>query len=335
MMILSWAFAQGLTHQSGKAELAPRDASSFLQVDGAARSEQSWVNEMLRNVQESLVEAHDLEASLKPKTGNRTLSGSSLLREFAVKDIAPAMASWRRSVLRSELEGSTSCTLAVLIADPASLDLSSLCLWGNVQSDTGVEASKPNGADSFSLLRSSHPAAAWAARDAVQAEFAARFHDGSANEGYYPTTWHWLARNPAASASTRRLLQQQSANSSRSGSSGGSSAGVLAVEGLVATKTMCVFEPGAMNRGVRLFSELYAPQARSVPGAVAAVALHDPALNKVLWLMLWRSDRERDAGERMLANVLNVSRVLEPVLAEPLSTERWPNASIYWSANAR
>ena len=44
MMILSWAFAQGLTHQSGKAELAPRagEAAEAPSDDEGGMDLRSW-----------------------------------------------------------------------------------------------------------------------------------------------------------------------------------------------------------------------------------------------------------------------------------------------------
>ena len=58
-------------------------------------------------------------------------------------------------------------------------------------------------------------------------------------------------------------------------------------------------------------------------------------VGKLLWLVLWRSEKARDEGERMLASVLNVSSVLAPMLAEPLGTEKWPEAAIFWRPSAQ
>lgn len=216
---------------------------------------------------------------------------------------------------------------------------------------------KPNGADGFAALRASRPAHSWDARDAVLATFASRYYDGGASEGFYPTAWRWLMHQPAARVSRRlgslaahpgsahraeNLTQAAAgggvnvsaavaaaADGTRSIGSG-SHVGLLALEGLAASKTMGVFKPGELGRGVHLLGEILAPQARDIPGAVAAATLHDPALNKLLWVVLWRSERERDVGEGLLNSVLNVSRALAPLLAEPLATERWPEAAVFW-----
>ena len=63
-----------------------------------------------------------------------------------------------------------------------------------------------------------------------------------------------------------------------------------------------------------------------LPEAVAATALHDTELQKMLVLILSRSTLNMT---RLTAS-LQASWVLGPLLSEPLVTETYSDAAIYW-----
>ena len=328
---------------------------------------------MMHRVEGALVEAHELESELVIKPSHDyDLIGSSLLREATIKPgmLAGAKNQYRHHLLRLDMEAS-GCELVILLSDPATLDTSHLCIWRDDDAEarpsdaiSDADTPMPNGEDAFARLRASRPAEQWLARDDAEAAFAAKYYDGSASDGFYPTHWQWLTAQPphrrlvraanattgvggGASSSDGGISSSGSSGSGSSGSgssgSGGSGSGsgsssgsssrgmdgsVLVLDGLAASKTYAVFRSGTLGRGKRLFDDILAQQSRMIPGAVAAASLHDPVLNKLLWLVLWRSERARNEGERMLAGVLNVSSALAPMLAEPLGNEGPPRGSV-------
>ena len=337
--------------------------TAFLQLGPPANAtgataEGVWMDSMMKSVEGALVEAHELEEELtiKPRDSSVYVTGSSLLREATIKAglLRSAQHHLRHTLLKLDFEA-TGCRIVMLLNDPATSDASHLCIWHEdtlqlPESEESYGASdgasraadakmqqqqqQPNGADAFARLRASRPVQAWLSRDVAEAAFAARFYDGTASEGFFPTQWQWLTtRAPQRRHLAGTPSSQQNASSTNSSRGGGGGGSVFALEGLAASKTYVVFRGGALQRGKRLFDEILAPQARTIPGSVAAASLHDPVLNKLLWLVLWRSEKARDEGERMLASVLNVSNALAPMLAEPLGMEQYPDASIFWQAS--
>lgn len=335
-----------LAHAALTSALAP---AAFLTLEAnQTAAEAQWTTSMMRSVEDALAEAHGLEEELAmqvqaPKSN--AIVGSSLLREATIKSgmWPSARHHYRHSLMKLDLDVTLGCRLVLLLSDPATLDASHLCLWESEQSRDGTtdDAQLPNGAYGLARLRASQPTQARLERDQAETAFAAKHYEGNASEGFYPTTWQWLtahrpkrrhlATDPETNAvRTKTPPSGNSSNSSSNTTRGASSSSVLTLDGLAASKTYAVFRAGTVQRGKRLYDDILATQARTIPGAVAAASLHDPVLGKLLWLVVWRSEKERDEGERMLASVLNVSNALEPMLAEPLGTERWPEAAIFW-----
>ena len=331
---------------------------------------EEWMGNMQRAVHDALVEAQDLEArALAPFQAARPglvpglIRGNALVVEATIREgaLPSALLHFQRQLLGTEFEAG--CRIGILLDDPSVLDVSFVCLWVEDR-PSGVSgargSARANGIDAYQRLRAAHSPHAWALHNAARESFAAKYYSGGASEGFYPAKWFWLARAPAARSARRleavaALTSHDTANGAprhdlppyhdghtgassdaRSTSTvGGGSAGgaaVLAVEGLVATKVMGVFEVGQVEKGVRLFDELLVPQLRSIPGIVAASSLHDVALSKLMMLMVWRSVDDLRRGERLLSSVLNMSAALQPVLREPLLTEHWPDAALFWPA---
>ena len=356
--------------------------TAFFQLS-PSNNESEWMSSMMERVEGALVEAHELETELefRPHSSSSDLIGSSLLREATIKQgmLPGARNQYRHHLLKLDMEAS-GCELVMLLDDAATLDTSHLCIWRDTDAEArpsngiadavaDADTPMPNGEDAFARLRASRPAEQWLARDDAEAAFAAKYYDGSASEGFFPTRWQWLTAHPPrrrhaemANATSGGGGSSSSSNASssrsRSAASGGGDGGgngdggsergapnqgggaqrphpaesspVLVLDGLAASKTYAVFRAGALSRGKRLFDDILAQQSRMIPGAVAAASLHDPVLHKLLWLVLWRNEKARDDGERLLAGVLNVSSALAPMLAEPLGTERWPEACVFF-----
>ena len=280
----------------------------------------AWMANMAREVHSALVEAEQLETTMVTRAHPGSVQGGALLREATVKPglMDSALDVFRGSLL--PLEFGLGCRIALVLGDAGSRDTSYMCLWTD-GAERADGASQPNGADTYEQLRSSQPRAAWTARDEAHARFAARFHEGEANEGFYPSRWHWLGESGRPGGGAIPL-----------GAAGEAPVGAL--DGLVATKMMGLFHHGSLERGRHLFCDLLAPQLRSIPGAVAAASLHDPALDKLLMLMLWRSAADRIRGEAIVERAINVSGTLGPLLTEPLLVEAWPDAAVFWAARA-
>ena len=63
-----------------------------------------------------------------------------------------------------------------------------------------------------------------------------------------------------------------------------------------------------------------------LPEAVAATALHDTELQKMLVLIL----SKRPLNMTRLAAAVQASPLLGPLLSEPLVTETYSDAAVYW-----
>jgi len=101
---------------------------------------------------------------------------------------------------------------------------------------------------------------------------------------------------------------------------------VLGMQSLVCYKLIALFKPGELEQGRKAMAEALLPEVISLPGAVAATALHDDELQKLLWLVLSRTP----FNLTRLAEVAQQNQVLAPLLSEPLVTEVFTDASIYW-----
>lgn len=101
---------------------------------------------------------------------------------------------------------------------------------------------------------------------------------------------------------------------------------VLGLQGLICYKIIALFKPGELERGRGSVTEALLPQLAPLPAAVAATSLHDTELQKLLVLILASAPLNLTS----LANAVQQSKALAPLLSEPLVTEVFTDAAIYW-----
>jgi hypothetical protein len=325
---------------------------------GPMTTDPTWMANMAAQVHDALLQAEQLEAAaaVSPTAPAAAAArGGALVREATMKagELQTGLDRYVASLL--PLDFHAGCSISLALDDPSTLDVAFMCVW--LEDELARNGTEPNGADMYERLRASRPPHTWERIDRAHTTFAAEYYDGTANTGFYPARWAWLTagepsrdarrlslappgrstnasapaagRAPAASANgTHAALPRASpaANASRADDA----RGVYAIDGLAVTRLMGLFSAGEVGKGCDLFEGLVMPQLRSIPGIVAAASLHDEALQKLLALVVWSGADEQVKGEAMLAEVLNVSVALAPYLREPLISERWPDATLFW-----
>lgn len=101
---------------------------------------------------------------------------------------------------------------------------------------------------------------------------------------------------------------------------------VLGMQGLVCYKIIALFKQGGLEQGRASLLDALLPEVAPLPDAVAATALHDTELQKMLVLVLAKTPLNMS---RLAASVQS-SQQLGPLLSEPLVTETYADAAIYW-----
>ena len=101
---------------------------------------------------------------------------------------------------------------------------------------------------------------------------------------------------------------------------------VLGMQGLVCYKIIALFKQGGLEQGRASLLDALLPEVAPLPEAVAATALHDTELQKMLVLVLAKTPLNMS---RLAASVQS-SQQLGPLLSEPLVTETYADAAIYW-----
>ena len=98
------------------------------------------------------------------------------------------------------------------------------------------------------------------------------------------------------------------------------------MQSLVCYKLIALFKPGELERGRLAMAEALLPEVAAHPSAVAATALHDSELQKLLWLVLANAP----LNLTRLADTAQQHAALAPLLSEPLVAEVYTDAAIYW-----
>ena len=101
---------------------------------------------------------------------------------------------------------------------------------------------------------------------------------------------------------------------------------VVGMQSLVCYKLIALFKPGELERGRLAMAEALLPEVAAQPSAVAATALHDAELQKLLWLMLAHAP----LNLTRIADTAQQHAALAPLLSEPLVAEVYTDAAIYW-----
>jgi hypothetical protein len=101
---------------------------------------------------------------------------------------------------------------------------------------------------------------------------------------------------------------------------------VLGLQGLTCYKLIALFKQNSLEPGRKALTAALLPGLLPLQDAVAATALHDAELQKMLVLVLARAPLNMSA----LAESVQQSATLAPLLSEPLVTEVYSDAAIYW-----